>query len=83
MHPLIRDGYIIVVDTSQNDRSGLEGAIVIAWHKDKGMAVSRLKRYGATEVLQPENGDYETVVLSGSEKWKILAKVLWWIGKSS
>ena len=83
MAPLICDGYIIVVDTSQNDRADLNGEIVIAWHKNKGMAVSRLKRYGPTELLQPENRDYEAVVLNGKDKWNILAKVLWWIGKSS
>jgi SOS-response transcriptional repressor LexA len=82
MAPLIRDGYIIVVDSSQNDHSKLRGKIVIAWHKNKGMAVSHLERYGPTEVLQPENKDFESIVLNGTEKWKILARVLWWIGKT-
>jgi SOS-response transcriptional repressor LexA len=47
-----------------------------------GLTVSRLKKYGPAEVLQPENGDYESVVLNGKQKWKILARVLWWIGKA-
>jgi hypothetical protein len=34
-------------------------------------------------VLQPENRDYEAIVLENKEKWKILAKVLWWIGKAN
>ena len=83
MAPLIHDGYILAVDSSQHDRAKLDGEIVIAWNKDKGLTVSRLKRYGQTEVLQSENREYEPVVLDGGEKWIILAKVLWWIGKAS
>jgi DNA-binding XRE family transcriptional regulator len=81
MGPLIRDGYILVVDSSQNDPAKLDGECVIAWQRNKGMVVSRLKRYGPTEVLQPENEDYKSIVLNSAERWKIMAKVLWWIGK--
>ena len=82
MAPLIFDGFILAVDSSQHERSKLHGKIVIAWHKDMGLTVSRLKRYGSTEVLEPENRDYESIVLGGKQKWNILAKVLWWIGKA-
>jgi SOS-response transcriptional repressor LexA len=82
MAPLIHDGYILAVDSSQNDRAELDGKIVIAWHKDKGLTVSRLKRYEHTEVLQPENGGYDAIVLDKKHTWKILAKVLWWIGRA-
>ncbi|MBZ5661046.1 MAG: XRE family transcriptional regulator [Acidobacteriia bacterium] len=83
MAPLIHEGYILAVDSSQHDRSKLEGQIVIGWNKNKGLTVSRLKRYGQAELLQPENREYEPIVLNGKEKWLILAKVLWWIGKES
>lgn len=83
MAPLIRDGYILAVDSSQHDRVKLIGEIVIAWNKDRGLTVSRLMRYGQTEVLQSEDRDHEAVVLDGKEKWIILAKVLWWIGKAT
>ena len=82
MAPLIHDGYILTVDSSQNDRSELHDKIVIAWHKDMGLTVSRLLRYDHTEVLQPENREYESIVLDRKHKWKVLAKVLWWIGKA-
>ena len=82
MAPLIQHGYILAMDSSQNDNAKLDGKIVIAWHKDMGLTVSRLKRYGPTEVLQPENKEYESIVLDNKNKWKILATVLWWIGKS-
>ena len=82
MVPLIYDGYILVVDSSQSDPSELNGKVVIAWHKDMGLMVSRLQLYDHTEVLQPENKEYESIVLNIKHKWKILAKVLWWIGKA-
>ena len=82
MMPLINDGYIVAVDTSQTDLSELYKQIVIAWHKDMGLIVSRLHHYDRTEVLQPENREYDSIVLNAKHKWKILAKVLWWIGKA-
>ena len=83
MSPTIRDGYIVAVDSSQTDRSKLDGKIVIAWKKEKGLTVSRFKRYDHTETLQSENPQYESITLGKkNDKWKIVAKVLWWIGKA-
>jgi SOS-response transcriptional repressor LexA len=82
MMPLIQDGYVVAVDSSQSERSKLNGKIVIAWHRDMGLTVSRLQRYGRTDILQPENREYESIALDGKHKWKILARVLWWIGKA-
>jgi SOS-response transcriptional repressor LexA len=82
MNPLLYDGYILVADSSQTDPSKLDGKIVIAWHKDKGLTVSRLQAYDHTEVLRAENSAYESVVLNKKHSWRIVAKVLWWIGKA-
>jgi len=82
MIPLIYDGYILAVDSAQTDLSELNGKVVIAWHKDMGLMVSRFQHYDHTEVLQPENNECESIVLNKKHKWKILAKVLWWIGKA-
>src|SRR5271169_635514 len=60
MMPLIRDGYIIVIDTSQTNRLKLYGQIVVAAHKEQGLIVSRLQRFDHTEVLVPENREYES-----------------------
>src|ERR1700730_1821499 len=70
MSPLISDGSILAVDTSQRDQADLDGKIIITWHKTMGLNVSRLKRYGPAEVLQPENAEYESFVLNGKQKWK-------------
>jgi SOS-response transcriptional repressor LexA len=82
MTPLIPDGCIVAVDSSQNDHDQLDGKIVVAWHKDKGLTVSRFRRYDHTEILVPENDGYESITLSAKHRWKILARVLWWIGKA-
>jgi len=82
MMPLLQDGYIVAVDSSQSERSKLNGKIVIAWHKDMGLTVSRLERYGHTDTLQPENREYQSITLDSKHKWKILATVLWWVGKA-
>jgi SOS-response transcriptional repressor LexA len=82
MAPTIGDSYIVAVDSSQIDRSKLDGKIVIAWNKDKGLTVSRFRRYDHTELLQPDNPQYETVTLNKQNSWKVVAKVLWWIGRA-
>lgn len=82
MKPLIYDNYILVVDSSQTNRAKLDDKIVIAWHKDVGLTVSRFHRYDHTEVLLPENREYESITLDRKNNWKIIAKVLWWIGKA-
>jgi SOS-response transcriptional repressor LexA len=83
MAPTIGDGYIVAADSSQTDRSKLDGKIVVAWKKDKGLTVSRFKRYDHTETLQAENPQYDSITLGKkNENWKVVAKVLWWIGKA-
>jgi SOS-response transcriptional repressor LexA len=82
MMPLIHDGNILAVDSSQTDPAKLRGKIVIAWHRDMGLIVSRLQHYDHTEVLQPESREYKSIVLDSKHEWKIMAKVLWWIGNA-
>jgi phage repressor protein C with HTH and peptisase S24 domain len=79
MEPLIRDGDIIAVDSSQTDRNDLYGKIVIAVHEQKGMCVSHLRRYESIDVLEGENRQHEPVVLNKASGWRILGRVLWWI----
>ncbi len=80
MMPLIHDGYIIVVDTLQTNRNKLYGEIVVVDHPNQGLIVSRLQRFDDTEVLVPENREYDSIPISGNG-WRIVAKILWWIGK--
>ena len=83
MGPTICNGYIVAVDSSPIDRSKLDGKIVIAWKKDLGLTISHFRRYDHTETLQPENSQYESITLGHkNDKWKVVATVLWWIGKA-
>jgi len=81
MMPLIHDEYILAVDTSETETSKLYGKVVIAWHKNKGLTVSRLQQIDRLDVLVPENREYESISISRNSGWRIVAKVLWWIGK--
>src|SRR5712671_6403524 len=79
MEPLIHDGDIAAVDSSQTDRADLDGKVVIVTNEDKGLCVSRLRRYPKFDILESENREYQAVVLGKSSGWRIIARVLWWI----
>jgi phage repressor protein C with HTH and peptisase S24 domain len=79
MEPLIHDGDIAAVDSSQTDRAQLDGKVVIVSSEEKGLCVSRLRRYPKFDVLESENREYQAVVLGRSSGWHIVARVLWWI----
>ena len=78
MIPLIHDGDILAVDYSEVRHADLDGKIVVAWHKDKGLSVSRFRRYRGVEVLEAENRDYQSITLGSGRNWRIVGKILWW-----
>ena len=78
MSPLIHDGDILAVDYSQTSHSDLDGKIVVVWHKDKGLSVSRFRRYRNEEILEAENRDYEPVSIGSDRSWRIVGRILWW-----
>jgi SOS-response transcriptional repressor LexA len=78
MSPLIHDGDILAVDYSEASHAELDGKVVVAWHKDRGLSVSRFRRYRGVELLEAENRDFETVTIGSDRNWRIVGKVLWW-----
>src|SRR5581483_2217120 len=78
MEPLLHDGYIIVVDRGQKDRAKLKDKVIVAFCHEYGLVVSRLRRVGKVEMLVPDNREHEPVSLTHS--WRIVGKVLWWVG---
>ncbi len=82
MMPVLHDGYIVAVDKSQTDRRQLYGEMVMASHPEQGLIVSRLQRFDGTEVLVPENREHDSIAIS-SREWRIVAKILWWIGRAA
>lgn len=82
MSPLILDGYIIAVDTADVRRNKLVGQVVVAQNIDRGLLVSRLLRFGNTDVLISDHREYDSVSLAADSRWRILGKVLWWTGQA-
>ena len=83
MSPLILDGYIIAVDTSDVSRDGLIGQIVVAWNThDKRLLVSRLIRFDHTEALVSDQREQQSVSLAQESSWRVVGRVLWWTGKA-
>ena len=79
MEPLIHNGDIIAVDSLQNDRAELDGKIVVATSEEKGLCISRFRRYETVDVLESQNDEYQPVVLNKNSAWRIVGRVLWWI----
>ena len=83
MSPLILDGYVIAVDTSDMSRDDLVGQIVVAQNtKEKRLLVSRLIRFDHTEALVSDQRENQSVSLANGSSWRIIGKVLWWTGKA-
>ena len=78
MSPLVHDGDILAVDYSEASHADLDGKIVVAWHKDRGLCVSRFRNYRGVGVLEAENPDYEPITLCSAGNWRIVGKILWW-----
>jgi transcriptional regulator with XRE-family HTH domain len=82
MSPLILDGYIIAVDTSETNREKLLGKIVVAFNEKEGLVVSRLTRFGHTDALISDQREHGHISLSLEFGWRITGKVLWWTGQA-
>lgn len=83
MSPLILDGYIIAVDTSETSREGLVGKVVVARNMDeKRLLVSRLIRFDHTDALVSDQRENQSVAFANGSPWRIIGKVLWWTGKA-
>ena len=83
MSPLILDGYIIAVDTLDVHHDKLVGHIVVAWNVERGLIVSRLIRFDHTDALISDRREYESISLAPESEWRIIGKVLWWIGRAA
>ena len=81
MQPLLHDGYVIVVDRKQRDRAELKDKVIVVFNREYGLVVSRLRRLGKMDMLVPENSQHQPVPLT--HDWKIIGKVLWWMGTAS
>ena len=81
MAPLIGDGSIVAADLAQFDPAKLYNFIVLAWHKDFGLMVRRLKKLGAAEVLVAD-ADRGGNPIALDRNWRILGRIIWWLSRS-
>jgi phage repressor protein C with HTH and peptisase S24 domain len=82
MAPLIGDGSIVAVDLSQFEVSTLSNQVVLAWHKDHGLLIRRLKRLGTTDMLIADADRNGTSSLTLDASWRILGRVIWWLSRT-
>lgn len=82
MAPLITDGSIVAIDLSQFDAAKLNNMVVLAWHKDHGLLVRRLKRFASAEVLVADADRSGSNSLTFDRDWRILGRVVWWLSRS-
>src|ERR1700686_3224494 len=81
MSPLINDGDIVTVDSSQTNPEELNRKVIVAWHRERGLSVARFIAADGVHLLESENRDYSPVTVKKDRKWQIVGKVLWWIRK--
>jgi SOS-response transcriptional repressor LexA len=79
MTPLVHDGDILAVDTSQTKHTDLNNKIVVASHKKKGLSVSRFRHISGVELLESDNRDDKSIMFSKDREWHVVGKVLWFI----
>ncbi len=82
MSPLIKNGDLVAFDYSQTCAEELNGEIVIASHRKRGLTISRFRKYLDVELLEPDNRDYDPIQISKDRNWRIVGKALWWIRKA-
>jgi hypothetical protein len=58
------------------------GQIVVASNVERGLLAPRLIRFDHTDALVSDHREYESISLAPESEWRILGKVLWWIGKA-
>ena len=81
MAPLISDGSIVAVDLSQFDVTTLGNQIVLAWHKDHGLLIRRLKKIGNSDMLIGDADRNGANGLTLDRNWRVLGRVIWWLSR--
>ncbi|MFQ5695011.1 MAG: S24 family peptidase [Terriglobia bacterium] len=77
MEPVLKEGYVVAIDSSLNDPRRLRGKMVLAL-QDEGATIKWLDRIGDQWVLTPENKTYNQRPLGPDDR--IIGRVAWWYG---
>jgi len=78
MEPILKEGYIVAVDSSVTDPRKLRQKMVVAY-VDEGVTIKYLDRVGSQWILAPENKAYRQQPLGHDDR--IIGRVAWWYGQ--
>ncbi len=81
MNPLLANGFIVIVDLSKRRKEELVGKIVVA-RLDEEITIKKLQVVSGVYFLEPQNPEYEPMVIKRGSGWEILGPVVKWIGDS-
>jgi len=83
MSPFLNDGYIAVIDTADNSRKALYNDMVAVRDPEGAVTIKWLRRNGPDEILVAHHTSvrHQPMVITGNDDWKVIGKVVWWIGK--
>lgn len=83
MSPFLEDGYIAVIDTADSSRRSLYNEMVAARDPEGAVTIKWLRNNGKEEILMPQHTAirHQPVIITGNDDWKIIGKVVWWVGK--
>ena len=82
MSPMIREGDIVAIDTSQTAIAQLKDKIVVVSHAERGLIIATLRRFNGVDVLEPESREFESFPLDKGRNWHVLGRVLWWLSRA-
>lgn len=83
MSPVLEEDYIVCVDTKQSDPAQLFGQMVIARDPHGSVTIKWLRKVDGEIMLLPQNTSlrHPPILISKMSGWKIIGRVLWWIGE--
>ncbi|WP_228370664.1 XRE family transcriptional regulator [Candidatus Korobacter versatilis] len=85
MAPIVDDGYIVAVDTSERDPRKLVESMVAVSDPESGCTIKWLRQAGRARFLlvpQHTSPRHNPIVLDPKEEgWRIIGRVLFWIGQ--
>ena len=83
MRPILDENYIVAIDTKDKVPEELIGKMVAALDPEGGVTIKWLRK-GSGELMlvaQHTSQRYPPVLLKREPGWRILGRVLWWIGR--
>ncbi len=83
MSPVLEEGYIVAVDTYNKEPRDLVSSMVAARDPEGGITIKWLRKAGKEFILVSHHTSvrHNPVILREDPRWKIIGRVLFWIGR--